>query len=441
MKNNIVIFDDFFSADECVEFLARHTGDFKHMDVLGNEKEHRVAQGKWIFDENDIFVERFKLLVCALTGIPITHQEAPHLVKYDVGGKYDAHHDFFHPNTDYYEGHTKVGGQRVVSSLLYLNEDFLGGETEFPKREKIVTPKTGRILSWRNVKLNDELDYDSLHAGKPVISGTKYILIIWTRERDLKNTAGRIVDKQTETVKQFNHTPIKQTDELSQDFSKLDGQFYINKQTNIQPAIIDSTFTKFAVAESTLNESTISDKSAIFEPTLRELTKEHHDAAESTMFMRLFAAKAITEVEYAKYLTQMVLIYTALETKLEQIPEFADIFKGGWRLSNMRRDLAKFTENVGAQSLCLSTVDYYNEILQMKDANELFAHYYVRIAGDLFGGQMLKKLVPGAASWYDFDDDVNNSLKVSLRKLALFDLAPDVKIAYERNVDILNELL
>ena len=175
--------------------------------------------------------------------------------------------------------------------------------------------------------------------------------------------------------------------------------------------------------------------------SLRELTKEHHDAAESTMFMRLFAAKAITEVEYAKYLTQMVLVYTALETKLAQIPEFADIFKGGWRLSNMRQDLAKFTENVGAQSICLSAVDYYNEILQMKDANELFAHYYVRIAGDLFGGQMLKKLVPGAASWYDFDDDVSNSLRISLRNLARPALSPWVAVAYDWNILILKDLI
>lgn len=183
------------------------------------------------------------------------------------------------------------------------------------------------------------------------------------------------------------------------------------------------------------------DKSVVAEPTLRELTKKYHDAAESTMFMRLFAAKAITEIEYAKYLTQMVLVYTALETKLAQIPEFADIFKGGWRLSNMRRDLAKFTENVGAQSICSSTVDYYNEILQLKDSSELFAHYYVRIAGDLFGGQMLKKLVPGAASWYDFDDATSNSLRISLRNLAQPSLADDVAAAYTWNISILVELL
>jgi prolyl 4-hydroxylase len=420
MKNNTVVFDDFFSADECSEFLARHTGDFKHMDVLGNEKEHRVAHGKWIFDENDIFVERFKLLVCALTGIPITHQEAPHLVKYDVGGKYDAHHDFFHPNTDYYEGHTKVGGQRVVSSLLYLNEDFLGGETEFPKREKIVTPKTGRILSWRNVKLNDELDYDSLHAGKPVISGTKYILIIWTRERDLKNN-NAMTEQQPKSVVNFDHTPIKQDSKPAEDFSKLNGQFDIQASAIVQ------------------NDSRAKNETEkISQSTLRDLTANEHARAENTPFMRLFAANLITPDEYTHYLTQMVLIYTALEGKLMN-SEIMKALPGIERTPNMRKDLAYYTSKYGVKPLNPVAVSYYNDILKM-NIGEVFAHYYVRAAGDLFGGQMLKKLVHGANSWYDFGEN-EAVLRQRLRSFAVPELAPDVKRAYERNIELLNSII
>jgi hypothetical protein len=74
------------------------------------------------------------------------------------------------------------GGQRVYSCLFYLNDDFTGGETEFVNRDIKIKPKTGRLLIWKNIKEDGSLDYDSFHAGLPVISGTKWIAIIWVRE-------------------------------------------------------------------------------------------------------------------------------------------------------------------------------------------------------------------------------------------------------------------
>jgi prolyl 4-hydroxylase len=418
MKNNQVIFDGFFTPAECEEFLNKYSSDFKPMDVLGDDKDHRVAQGKWIFGENDMFVERYKLLVCALTGIPISHQEAPHLVMYDVGGKYDAHHDFFHPNTDYYEGHTKVGGQRVVSTLLYLNDNFTGGETAFPKRDIVVKPKTGRILAWRNITLSNELDYNSLHTGKPVISGKKFVLIIWTRERDLKANNNVKAVEENKKVAEFNHTPLVHTQPTNNnDYNKLPSEFDMNTENK---------------------PTTDTDKPNA--PTLRELTKNVHEEAENTAFMRLFAAGALTEKEYAHYLTQMVLIYTALEGKLKGTP-IMDALPGIERLSNMRKDLKYYTEKVGVMPLSYSTLEYYNKILRIDNVSELFAHYYVRVGGDLFGGQMLKKCVTGANSWYDFDPALVTQLKMNLRKLAVPDLADFANNAYYYNITILDDII
>jgi hypothetical protein len=35
---------------------------------------------------------------------------------------------------------------------------------------------------WDNLNPNGSLDYTSIHAGLPVISGIKYIAVIWIRE-------------------------------------------------------------------------------------------------------------------------------------------------------------------------------------------------------------------------------------------------------------------
>ena len=93
------------------------------------------------------------------------------------------HHDFFHPGEGYFEKEvTNRGGQRTKSALVYLNEDFTGGETEFPQINIKVLPKRGKLLAWDNLNSDGSLDYTSLHAGLPVESGIKYIAVIWIRE-------------------------------------------------------------------------------------------------------------------------------------------------------------------------------------------------------------------------------------------------------------------
>ena len=105
-------------------------------------------------------------------------------IKYDVGGEYIPHFDF-DSNLD--NRHNKIrlanaGGLRLKSIIIYLNEDFEGGETAFTKLNLKIKPETGKLLIWENVHPNRKLNTDTIHAGLPVIKGTKYVLITWLRE-------------------------------------------------------------------------------------------------------------------------------------------------------------------------------------------------------------------------------------------------------------------
>ena len=82
-----------------------------------------------------------------------------------------------------YDEYVKTGGNRTHTALFYLNDDFEGGETEFPKLDIKVKPELGKLLLWTNMNDDGTLDYDSLHAGLPVIEGEKWILVIWVREQ------------------------------------------------------------------------------------------------------------------------------------------------------------------------------------------------------------------------------------------------------------------
>ena len=178
----IKIIDDILTINECDELIKKGSTNLITAKTLGTKIDgYRTADNSWIFDENELTL-KIKNIVEKETNLPIENQEKIHIVKYDVSGEYKPHHDFFHPDTDYYETSMGNAGQRVYSCLFYLNDNFEGGQTEFVNKDIKVKPKTGRLLIWKNIKEDGSLDYDSFHAGLPVISGTKWIAIVWVRE-------------------------------------------------------------------------------------------------------------------------------------------------------------------------------------------------------------------------------------------------------------------
>ena len=61
---------------------------------------------------------------------------------------------------------------RLLAWMVYLNDDYEGGETEFNYLSKRVKPKKGTLLMWPT-------GFTHTHRGGMVISGEKYILTGW----------------------------------------------------------------------------------------------------------------------------------------------------------------------------------------------------------------------------------------------------------------------
>lgn len=100
------------------------------------------------------------------------------MIRYHVRQRYRPHFD-----TLFSAWETFWRGQRKVSLLIYLNEDFQGGETGFPALNVCVRAKTGWGVCWSNRhEPTGQIHPDSLHEGLPVTSGVKYALNVWVRE-------------------------------------------------------------------------------------------------------------------------------------------------------------------------------------------------------------------------------------------------------------------
>ena len=184
---NLKQYPNFLSEENCKVIISLGEPDLERAGVLGAQyADFRIAETKF-FNPDIPALKKIREVVAQKTGIPIENQEPMSLIKYQVGGLFKAHHDCFHKTADYYEGCMRQGGQRIKTCLIYLNEDFEGGQTEFPKMKYKLQPKTGLMVVWDNTDVNGEIIQESEHAGLPVISGVKYLISIWIRENKFEN--------------------------------------------------------------------------------------------------------------------------------------------------------------------------------------------------------------------------------------------------------------
>ena len=237
----IKIIDNILTKVECDALIQNGLkNNLVKANTLGeNIESYRTADNTWLWESNEL-TTKIENIVAKESGLPIENQEKIHIVKYDVGGEYKPHHDFFHPNTDYYESTMGTAGQRVFSFLFYLNDNFTGGETDFPTKKIKITPKLGRLLIWRNLNENGSLDYESFHAGLPVESETKYIAIVWVRENKFGITETPKIEIENKVIEIFSkHMDLGQIlsteecEEITQSVfdAKIDGKFMLETDT------------------------------------------------------------------------------------------------------------------------------------------------------------------------------------------------------------------
>jgi prolyl 4-hydroxylase len=71
-----------------------------------------------------------------------------------------------------------------MTALIWLNEQFDGGETEFPTLNIRVRGGRGDMLVFRNVHDDGSQDDRLVHAGLPVSNGVKWLASRWIRATD-----------------------------------------------------------------------------------------------------------------------------------------------------------------------------------------------------------------------------------------------------------------
>lgn len=120
--------------------------------------------------------------IAAVTGRRDAAMEVPKVLHYRPGETFAAHYDYLNPDEPAYARELALRGQRTDTFLIYLNDDFSGGETHFPDLGISHTGAKGDALWFSNVDADGNPDEATRHAGMPPISGEKWLFSQWIRE-------------------------------------------------------------------------------------------------------------------------------------------------------------------------------------------------------------------------------------------------------------------
>lgn len=189
-KPRIIVIERFATAQECQWIMARASGGgLQRAKVYRSSPTAQVADTRTnremaftIFNA-DVVLSLIRDRIAAVTRAPASHFEIAKLLHYSPGEQFALHADFIEAKTPELARELAQRGQRAATFLIYLNEGYEGGATQFPRLSWQYRGGCGDALLFSNVDAAGAPDYETVHAGMPPTSGEKWVLSQWIRTR------------------------------------------------------------------------------------------------------------------------------------------------------------------------------------------------------------------------------------------------------------------
>lgn len=172
-SHTVRTYDKILNLEQCQGLISAFEGMSEYHETVKNDgrpnftqlnvNSHHVQAINYLVDRVKTCLEIYQSDLLGLTRHmpPIKSLESFRVKKYVPGGD------------DRFDEHVDVGdypsARRYLAMLFYLNDVEEGGETVFPFHDMMVRPKTGSVLVFPPT-------WEYPHAGRPPISGPKYIM-------------------------------------------------------------------------------------------------------------------------------------------------------------------------------------------------------------------------------------------------------------------------
>ena len=151
---------------KAINKLSTREGDTEHIrNVFGHSLQNDNVSDKIFFKHIDkIISQHYSHYKIRFPYLVTSRLKQIDLLKYQKNGKYDIHTDHF------------FGGQRTLTFILNLNEDYEGGDFIFYNQDnsemKRVKCKTATCIMFPS-------NFQYPHRIEPITKGTRYSIVAW----------------------------------------------------------------------------------------------------------------------------------------------------------------------------------------------------------------------------------------------------------------------
>jgi len=187
MNPFVAVVDDVFDAELANDIIAVGKPLMQRARVIDEEgkrviHEMRTGSNEKLSQWEDPGLTRITTMLSGLVRMPPENSEPCSLLHYVGAQEFKPHNDALRHDASGVQQLAR-GGQRLFTTICYLNDLETGGETEFPSLRVLIRPKLGRVLIFGNTRPGTtEPHPHSIHAGRPVGNGEKWALTHWWRQ-------------------------------------------------------------------------------------------------------------------------------------------------------------------------------------------------------------------------------------------------------------------
>lgn len=164
---------------------------------------------------------------------------------------------------------------------------------------------------------------------------------------------------------------------------------------------------------------------------LKEATAAKHKIAEQMPFNQRMFRGEMNKHDYLLYLQQQLAVFSGMEEAGLPHPALN-------RFDKVRQDIEEIEKTgVQAEGVLPVTKEYVEYLKGLSDEDRL-PHVYLNYLAVMFGGQMMKKVVPSSGKMYEFDD-MPGAMQ-AVRRVQKDEWADEVNRGFDYSIKMFAEL-
>ena len=174
---------DFLTEKECQHIIQQAQALLTRSSTIRHGKTKassllRTSRSAFFTESKDPVIKNIQQRIADYTGMDKNCLEPLQVTHYQESQFYAPHYDALSA------GQVKFGGEgdRQCTMIIYLNDNFQGGQTRFNKLQMRIQPQLGKAVVFNNLAENGKVDILSKHSADPVKNGEKWIINQWIRQ-------------------------------------------------------------------------------------------------------------------------------------------------------------------------------------------------------------------------------------------------------------------